>query len=293
MPRVVFVADDLGISPGVDEGIAAAAQNGLVREASLCVTGASAEHGVRLAKAAGLGIGLHFSLTLGRALSGPIPGFTDAQGRFRGMGPALRASMLRRVDRAAVGREIDAQLQLLRELGVCPTHFNGHHHVHCWPGVRELCFAAAAAAGIRWTRLPAESAAVGGRLLPRRLALAALARGARRDVAQSGLRALPFVGSTTVARVDFAARFAAVVARLPLQDCEWMVHPRVADAEFVRLDPVGRRLGPAAAAELATLTAPATREVLAARGFAVSDYAAVDEAPGNTASRPHVGVNGS
>jgi predicted glycoside hydrolase/deacetylase ChbG (UPF0249 family) len=290
MPRVVFVADDLGISPGVDEGIAAAAQNGLVRETSLCVTGASAEHGVNLAKAAGLGIGLHFSLTLGRALSGPIPGFTDAQGRFRELGPALRASLLRRVDRAAVGREVEAQLQRLRELGVCPTHFNGHHHVHCWPGVREVCFAAAAAAGIRWTRLPAELAVVGGRLLPRRLALAALARGARRHVTQSGLRALPFVGSTTEYRVDFASRFAAVVARLPLQDCEWMVHPRFADAEFARLDPQSRRSEPAAAAELAALTAPSTREVLAARGFLVSAYTAVDESPGNTASRPHTAV---
>ena len=292
MPRVVFVADDLGISPGVDEGIAAAAQNGLVREASLCVTGASAEHGVNLAKAAGLGIGLHLSLTLGRALSGPIPGFTDAQGRFRGLGPALRASMLRRVDRAAVGREIAAQLQRLRELGVSATHFNGHHHVHCWPGVREVCFAEAAAAGIRWTRLPAEMAAAGGRLLPRRLALALLARGARRHVTPSGLRALPFVGSTTEYRVDFASAFAAVVARLPMQDCEWMVHPRVADAEFARLDPSGSRFEPAAAAELAALTAPSTRELLAARGFVVSAYA-VHEAPGNTASRPHVGVNGS
>jgi hypothetical protein len=93
--------------------------------------------------------------------------------------------------------------------------------------------------------------------------------------------------------VDFAARFADVVARLPLRECEWMVHPRVADAEFARLDPQGRRSEPAAAAELAALTAPASRELLAARGFVVSAYAAVDEAPGNTASRPHVGVNGS
>jgi predicted glycoside hydrolase/deacetylase ChbG (UPF0249 family) len=290
MPRVVFVADDLGISPGVDEGIAAAAQNGLVRETSLCVTGASAEHGVNLAEVAGLGIGLHFSLTLGRALSGPIAGFTDAQGRFRGLGPALRASMLRRVDRAAVAREVEAQLQRLRELGVRPTHFNGHHHVHCWPVVREVCFAAAAAAGIRWTRLPAEMAVVGGRLLPRRLVLAALSRGAQRHVTQAGLRVLPFVGSSTEYRVDFASRFASVVAGLPLQDCEWMVHPRVADAEFARLDPPSARQETAAAAELAALTAPATRELLAARGFVVSAYAALEVAPGNTASRPHAAV---
>ncbi len=272
MARVVFVADDLGIAPGVDEGIVAAARNGLVREASLCVTGASAATGVRLAREHGVGIGLHFSLTLGRALSGPIRGLTDAEGRFKDLLPALRACLLRRVDRAAVAREVQAQLAALQALGVKATHFNGHHHVHCWPVVRDVCFAAAAAAGIRWTRLPAEPAAIGGRWQPQRLALAWLVRGARRHAVVAGMQALPFLGSVTEARTDFGSRFLLAMTRLPAGDCEWMVHPRVPDETFARLDKRGRQLEPAARAELATLTAPATRAALAALGIEVIGY---------------------
>lgn len=276
MGRVVFVADDLGIAPGVDDGIAAAADNGMVREASLCVTGASAVRSVQVAKAHGIGVGLHFSLTLGRALSGPIRGLTDAEGRFKDLGPALLACHARAVDRDAVAREVEAQLLALRELGVAPTHFNGHHHVHCWPVVRDVCFAAAARHGIHWTRLPAESAAIGGRWNGKRLVLASMARRSRRQVAAAGLRTLPFVGAVTEARLDFAERFAEVVGKLPDRDVEWMVHPRVPDAEFARLDPRGKGLEPAARAELATLTAPATKAMLTAAGFEVVGFSGVE-----------------
>src|SRR5580765_3692282 len=273
--RVVFVADDLGVSAGVDDGIAAAARAGVVREASLCVTGGAVEHGVRAAKELGLGIGLHLSFTLGRALSGPIRGLTDRDGRFGGLGRALLRCQLRLVDRDGVAREADAQLSRLRELGVAATHANGHHHCHCWPVVRDVCFAAFARAGIRWTRSPAELPAVGGRWRPLPLVLAQLARGSRRAIAAAGLRTLPFVGSTLEGRTDHAAPFRRALGRLPDGDCEWMVHPRVPDAEFARLDPLGARLDAAARAELATLTDPATAARLRECGIEPVGYAAL------------------
>ena len=125
MRPVVFVADDLGITAGVDDGIADAAASGLVREASLCVTGAAVEHGVQTARAHRLGVGLHLSLTLGTALTGPIRGLTDARGRFRSLGRALLATTLRAVDRAAIAREVAAQIARARELVGPLTHVNG------------------------------------------------------------------------------------------------------------------------------------------------------------------------
>jgi predicted glycoside hydrolase/deacetylase ChbG (UPF0249 family) len=273
--RVVFVADDLGVSTGVDDGIAAAARAGAVREASLCVTGGAVEHGVRIAKELGLGIGLHLCFTLGRALSGPIRGLTDAAGRFGGLGRALLRCQLRLVDRDGVLREVDAQLARLRELGVSPTHANGHHHAHCWPVVRDVCFERFARAGIRWTRSPAELRAVGGGWLPLPLVLAQLARGSRRAIAAAGLRTLPFVGSTLEGRTDHAAPFRRALGCLPDGDCEWMVHPRVPDAEFARLDPLGARLDGAARAELATLTDPATAARLRELGIEPVGYPAL------------------
>jgi predicted glycoside hydrolase/deacetylase ChbG (UPF0249 family) len=274
--RVVFVADDLGISAGVNEGIAAAAQAGIVREASLCVTGSAVEEGVRLAQQLGIGIGLHLSFTLGRSLSGPIRGLTDAQGRFGGLGRALLRCQLRQVDRGAVAREIEAQLVRLRELGVQATHANGHHHSHCWPVLRELCAEAFARHGIPWTRLPAEAPGIPGRLRPLTMVLGALARASRTCVQRARLRSLPFVGTTMEACLDHAPRFLRALGRLPEGAVEWMVHPRVPDPEFSRLDPLGAKLDAAARAEFATLTDAATRAELERLDIESVRYADLD-----------------
>jgi predicted glycoside hydrolase/deacetylase ChbG (UPF0249 family) len=239
--RVVFVADDLGVAPGIDAGIVAAAAAGNVREASLCVTGASVASGVQLAHEHGIGIGRHLSWTLGQALSGPIRGLTDRTGRFRSLPWVLLACMARNVDGDAVAREIDAQLGRLVELGVTPTHLNGHHHVHVLPVVRDHVFAAAREFGVRWTRLPDERRTVWPFGTPTRWLLSRLARGARAAAVANGMRWLPFVGVSTEACRRFAARAQFIAGALADGDYEWMVHPRRLDDTLRQLDPVGYR----------------------------------------------------
>lgn len=254
--RVVFVADDLGVSAGTNAGIARAAEAGLVREASLCVTGAAVAEGAALARELGIGVGLHLSLTLGRARTGPLRGLTAADGTFRSLGAVLRSCLLRRPDPAAVAREVAAQLAALRDLGIAPTHLNGHHHVHVFPVVRDVVFDAAARAGVRWTRIPDEQPCAGARWSPARLLLSRLGRRAAPLAGGAGLGWLPFIGLATENRTDFAARLQAIATRLPHGDHEWMVHPRLPDAEAERLDPRGAGRGAAAAAELAALSEP-------------------------------------
>jgi predicted glycoside hydrolase/deacetylase ChbG (UPF0249 family) len=271
-PRVVFVADDLGVTDGVNEGIARAARAGNVRECSLCVTGAAVEAGVTAARDLGIGIGLHLSLTLGRALGGPVRGLTDQDGRFRPLPRVLFACLSRRVDRAGVAREVTAQLRRLCDLGVAPSHLNGHHHVHVLPIVRDAAFAAAAQFGIRWTRMPDEHRAAGRSLSPARILLSRCARAAAPVARQHGLRWLPFVGLCTEARTDFGARAARLAPRLP-DACEWMVHPRIADRALLTVDAGGYQRP--AADELATLADTA----LAARlGVEPSRYGELDGA---------------
>lgn len=273
--RVVFVADDLGVAPGIDDGIGAAAAAGNVREASLCVTGASVAGGVKIASAQGIGIGLHLSLTLGTALSGPIRGLTDGGGRFHGLPRVMAACSARAVDRDAIAREIDAQLRRLTELGVTPTHLNGHHHVHVLPVVRDQVFAAARRFGVRWTRLPDEVPAARRGASPVRWLLARLARRARAAAAAHDLRWLPFVGVSTEACARFGARAQRIAAELAAGDYEWMVHPRRLDDTLRQLDPVGYRRP--SADELATLADPG----LAARlGIAPVRYADLAEVVG-------------
>lgn len=284
--RIVFVADDLGISAGVNEGIARAARAGLVHEASACVTGAALEPGLRVARDLGIGVGLHLSFTLGRALTGPIAGLTDADGRFHDLATVLLACLRGRVDAAAVERETEAQLTRLHEFGVAPTHLNGHHHVHCMPVIRDAAFAVAARHDVRWTRLPAEHAAAGGRLRPTRWLLAHLARRSAPLLVEHGLRALPFVGITLEGCRDYAARVLALASRLPPGDFEWMVHPRIPDEAFARLDP---RSGPrdgTAREELSALTDADLVRRLAELGITTTTFAAVRDAD---TARPDLG----
>lgn len=272
---MVFVADDLGVTAGQNRGIAAAARTGLVREASLCVTGTAVAEAVPMAQDLGIGIGLHLSLTLGRALTGPIRGVTDARGAFRPLRSLLTACLLRAVDRAALTKEIAAQFTRLRELGVAPTHWNGHHHVHVFPVVREAAFAAAQAHGIRWARLPHEPGGMGARCSPARLLLARWAAASEPLARAHGCRWLPFVGLATEARRDFGARAARVADRLAAGPTEWMVHPREPDPGLQLLDPAGHRRE--AAAELATLSNPGTADRLGLHPVAFADCEALPQ----------------
>lgn len=266
---VVFVADDLGCTPGVNDGIAQAAQAGLVREASVMVTGSAVAAGIR--KCQDLGLGLHLCFTLGRSLSGRIRGLTDEAGTFLPLVAVLRHCLLGRVDFAAAGRECEAQLDCLSDHGVTPTHLNGHHHVHCFPGLREVAAAAAAARGIRWSRLPGER----GAWRPGGLVLRLLAARTAPVLARHGLRALPFVGYSLENRTDHRSRFVAAMHGLG-GEAECMLHPRVADAEFARLDPRGGYRDAAAKAELATLTDAGLVADLRGQGIVASRFAELD-----------------
>ena len=256
-PSVVFHADDLGMSSGVNRGVARALDGGLVREVSVCVTGEAVEEGVAIALARGMGVGLHLSLTAGRALTGRIEGLTDPDGRFLSLGAVLASCAARRPDTGAVADEIDAQLARLDELGARVTHLDGHHHVHVFPVVRDAVLERIGAGRIVRVRVPSESARTAPLLSGRRALLRALSRGfvRRADVLGGQVRALPFAGLGLYDRVDYAQRLDALLRHPPAAVFELMVHPRVEDEGLARVD---RRAGRGRwRAELEALSDPA------------------------------------
>jgi predicted glycoside hydrolase/deacetylase ChbG (UPF0249 family) len=215
--RCVFDADDLGLDPEANEGIERALGAGVVREVSLVVTGAHADAGAAIARAAkGAGKGLHLNLTEGHALTGPIPGVTDRAGRFLGVRPLLFLASVGQV--RDVRREVDAQLARFREFGFELSHLNGHHHVHVFPGVREAVAAVAREQKIRHVRMPIEKT-------PRlSLTRAICARLARRF--PDPVPTLPFVGHGLYGARHYEKRALSLLALLP-HPCEWMAHPRM------------------------------------------------------------------
>jgi predicted glycoside hydrolase/deacetylase ChbG (UPF0249 family) len=125
--RLILIADDFGLSAGVDAAIV-----DLARADRL--TGCSAmtrqphwpEGAAQLRELPQLQVGLHLDLA---ELDLPLPqALLRAWGRRLGPG----------VDEA-----IERQLEAFdRRLGRMPDYLDGHRHIHQWPGVRERVLAA-------------------------------------------------------------------------------------------------------------------------------------------------------
>jgi predicted glycoside hydrolase/deacetylase ChbG (UPF0249 family) len=134
--RLIVNADDLGRTPGINEGIFEAHRNGVVTSATLMVNYAAAREVPELsARNPGLGIGLHVALTGGPPASAPdrIPSLVDPSGTLPPKPPGLANARPEHVL-----AEARAQLKLFREImGRDPTHFDSHHHSHRLPAVFE------------------------------------------------------------------------------------------------------------------------------------------------------------
>ena len=117
MRELVVNADDLGLSAGVNQGIARAHLEGIVTSASLMVRQPAAEAAAELVgRLPKLGVGLHVDLaewTPGPSGWTPLYTLVDDQ------------------DEAAVAREVEQQLFLFENLvGRPPDHLDSHQHVH-------------------------------------------------------------------------------------------------------------------------------------------------------------------
>ena len=135
---VITNADDFGITPGVNASIVACHQGGSLTSATLMANMDAAEHAATLAAAnPQLGVGLHFNLTLGSPLATPgaVPSLVDGEGNFLDRGALLRRAVSGRIVASQVETELHAQLKRMRALGLDPSHFDSHQHVHAVPTI--------------------------------------------------------------------------------------------------------------------------------------------------------------
>jgi chitin disaccharide deacetylase len=114
---LIVNADDLGLSAGVNAGIAEAHEHGIVTSASLMVRAGAAAAAADLAREhPGLAVGLHLDLAEWR--------FEDGEWR-------VAYERCTPDDPAAVEAECRAQVDAFRELtGRDPTHLDSHQHIH-------------------------------------------------------------------------------------------------------------------------------------------------------------------
>jgi predicted glycoside hydrolase/deacetylase ChbG (UPF0249 family) len=145
--RVIFNADDLGRTVGINDGIFEAHRRGLVRSATLMVGyESSRDAGRRLAEHPDLGVGLHVTLSGARPTLSPaqVPSLVDSRGRF-----PRRPELFAEPRRDEVLAEVRHQLRMFHEMTRrVPTHFDSHHHSHRHPVVAEAVVTLASELGV-------------------------------------------------------------------------------------------------------------------------------------------------
>jgi chitin disaccharide deacetylase len=132
---LIVNADDFGRSRGVNDGVAACHENGIVTSASLMVRWPAAREAAAYARShPRLSVGLHVDFAE----------WTVREGEWRPLYERLAED-----DVAAVRAEIEGQLASFRELiGRDPTHLDGHQHVQREEPARSILVGLAATLGV-------------------------------------------------------------------------------------------------------------------------------------------------
>jgi len=288
VPRNLIVnADDLGWTAGVNRGIAEAHRNGIVTSASLLANGQAFAEGVALARdAGGLGLGVHLNLNDGRPVAPPesVPSLVNNAGEFEG-GPdglllkiATRGLSLREVE-----VEWSAQIAMVRDAGIEPTHLDGHKHVHMLPGLFEIALRLAKRHGIGAIRVSHETSSLRAALSTgdRRAAvvlkqgvqargLKLLARDAREQAERAGISSADYfcgIAQTGELTKEGVAR---LLRNLPEGTTELMCHPGYADDALRK---TATRLQASRQKEVEILTDTEIRNLVASQGIRLIDYA--------------------
>ncbi len=158
--RVIFTADDFGLSDAVNEGIERAHREGLLTSASLMVGAPAAADAVERAKRMpGLRVGLHLVVIEGPSVLPyeQIPNLVDESGQFPSdqLKLGLRYFFLPSV-RAQLCAEIRAQFAAFAETGLKLCHADAHKHMHMHPTVADLMIDAGWQYGLPAIRVPNE-----------------------------------------------------------------------------------------------------------------------------------------
>jgi predicted glycoside hydrolase/deacetylase ChbG (UPF0249 family) len=132
---LIVNADDFGLSPGVNQGVVTAYEQGIVTSASLMVRWPAAPAAAAFGRDhPAFSLGLHLDL---------------GECTFRNGSLKLLYEVVPLDDAAAVAGELARQLDQFHALaGREPTHIDSHQHVHRWEPVRSVAVEAARRLGI-------------------------------------------------------------------------------------------------------------------------------------------------
>jgi chitin disaccharide deacetylase len=288
--NLIVNADDLGWTEGVNRGIAEAHQNGIVTSASLLANGGAFRAAVELARTLpGLGVGVHLNLSDGAPVGGreSVPSLVNDKGEFEGGPESLLLKIATRgLAQSEVESEWEAQIRRVRDVGIAPTHLDGHKHVHMLPGLFEIALRLAKKHGIGAIRVSHENpklrsalsaseeqrASVALKQGVQARGLKLLASGAREKVERAGMTTADYFCGIAHTGVLTKEGLARLLRSLPEGTTELMCHPGYTDEN---LRQTATRLQDARQREIEILTDPEIRNVVASQAIRLINYGCV------------------
>jgi hopanoid biosynthesis associated protein HpnK len=278
--RVMFTADDFGLSPSLNNAVALAHRFALLRNASLMPGGPAFAQAVALSRQLpGLCLGVHLTLIQGRAVLPPenIPHLVDQEGRFpsdpvaTGWRYFYDTGLLPEIQ-----RELRAQIKAVLKAGIKVWFLNSHLNLHLHPSLAPLVVDLAQEYGIPALRLTNEdwrttlTIAPDGPLpkVAQGVIFAILSRRARRLAESRGLLVNDHLFGLTHDGRMTEDYLVGLVPRLQPGLTEIYNHPALA------VDPALREAAPGyrRQEEFTGLVSPRLKEALRERRIEVTDF---------------------
>jgi hopanoid biosynthesis associated protein HpnK len=287
LKNLIVNADDLGWTEGVNRGIAEANRNGIVTSASLLANGAAFASAVELARSTpGLGVGVHLNLSNGKPTAPRelVATLLNDEGDFAGGPEALLLRIAKRdVTVREAEQEWEAQIEMVKEAGIQPTHLDGHKHVHMLPGLFDVALRLAKRYGIGAIRVAHEASSLRAALSAghelhasvvlkqgvQARGLKLLARDAREQAERAGISTSDYFCGIAQTGEMTKEGVARLLRSLPEGTTELMTHPGYADQD---LQNSTTRLQESRQIELSILTDLEIRNLVASQGIRLIDY---------------------
>ena len=136
--KLIINADDFGLTRAISDKIIDTFKIGNLSSTSLLVNTPASEYAIKLAKNnPQLGVGLHFNLTEGRALTG-VSSITDLHGLFFNKMRINCLKTLRLIDLQDIKNELEMQFEYIINAGLSPSHIDSHQHIHMNPKIFKI-----------------------------------------------------------------------------------------------------------------------------------------------------------
>ena len=138
MKKIIINADDFGLTKTISDEIIKVYKIGNLSSTSLMVNTPGRDYAINLAREnPDLGIGLHFNLTEGFALTG-VSSITNSEGKFLDKMKLILYVILKKIDIKDVYKELKAQYEYIIKAGLIPSHIDSHQHIHMNPKIFKL-----------------------------------------------------------------------------------------------------------------------------------------------------------